>query len=81
MNPTQTNYKLVKGPDSITWCSLEPLMNDIKNSIIHLMDLELPQDEEMGRDQKLMGLKAVYEILGALVQEANLVEYKNATIN
>lgn len=74
-----TNYKLVKGPDGITWCSLEPLMNDLKQSVIQLMELELPENEETSRNNKIMGLTATYEILGALVQESNLKEARNAT--
>lgn len=74
-----TNYVVTKGPDGTTWVSIEPLMNDLKESVKHLMELEVPEGEEQLKDQKLMGLKATYEILGALVQEANLKEYKNAT--
>lgn len=70
-------YKLVKGPDSITWCSLEPLMDDLKESIIQLVDMNLPPEEEDMRNKKLMGLQATYEILGALVQEANLQEMRD----
>lgn len=73
------NYVVTKGPDNITWVSVEPLMNDIKNSIIILMDMNLPLEEEEGRNMKLMGLKATYEVLGSLVQEANLKEYSNAS--
>jgi hypothetical protein len=72
-----TNYKLIKGPDGITWLSLEPLMNDMKSALIMLMSLDLPEEEEQGRNEKLLGIKATYEILGALVQEANLKEYKD----
>jgi hypothetical protein len=72
-------YVLQKGPDGITWCSLEPLMLDLKDSIVTLMELELPPEEEEGRSQKLLGLKATYEVLGALVQEANLKEIRDAT--
>lgn len=73
------NYVTQKGPDGITWVSVEPLMNDLKESVKVLMELDLPEEEEQGRNNKLLGLKAAYEILGALVQEANLKEYKNAT--
>jgi hypothetical protein len=52
-------------------------MKDLKESIINLMDMQLPLEEEEGRSQKLLGLKATYEILGAIMQEANLKEYKN----
>lgn len=74
-----TNYVVTKGPDGISWVSIEPLMNDLKDSVKLLMDMDLPPEEEQGRNEKLMGLKAAYEILGALIQEANLKEMKNAT--
>ena len=73
------NYVTTKGPDGITWVSVEPLMDDLKNSIITLMDMNLPIEEEDGRNKKLLGLQATYEILGSLVQEANLKEYRNAS--
>ena len=73
-----TNYKLIKGPDGITWLSVEPLMNDMKSALIVLMALDLPAEEEQGRNEKILGIKATFEILGALVQEANLKEAKDA---
>lgn len=78
-----TNYVVTKGPDGITWVSIEPLMNDLKESVVTLMGLTLPPEEEQGRNEKIMGLKAAYEILGALVQEANLKEIRdgNKTLN
>lgn len=75
------NYVVTKGPDNITWVSVEPLMNDLKESVIHLMNLELPPEEEQGRNEKIMGLKAAYEILGAIVQESNLKEQHGKTLN
>jgi hypothetical protein len=75
-----TNYQLVKGPDGITWLSLEPLMNDMKSALILLMSLDLPEEEEQGRNEKILGIKATFEILGALVQEANLAEARKATL-
>jgi hypothetical protein len=73
------NYVVTKGPDGTTWVSIEPLMNDLKDSVVTLMNLELPETEEEGRNKKIMGLQATYEILGALIQESNLKESRNAT--
>jgi hypothetical protein len=72
-------YVTQKGPDNITWLSLEPFLEDLKESIIILMDMNLPLDEEEGRNQKLLGLKATFEILSTLVQEANLNKIRNNT--
>ena len=66
------NYVVQKGPDGISWLSIEPFMEDTKNAIITLMDMNLPLEEEQNRNEKIMGLKAVYEIMGAIVQDANL---------
>lgn len=65
------SYKLVKGPDDITWLSLEPLIDDLKHSIVKIMNMELPPEEEEERNHKLMGLRATFEILSELVNEAN----------
>jgi len=73
------SYVVTKGPDGVSWVSVEPLMKDLKESIITLMDMQLPLEEEEGRNQKLLGLKATFEILGAIMQEANLKEARNAT--
>lgn len=74
------SYVVTKGPDGTSWVSLEPLMNDLKEAIITLMDMTLPLEEEEGRNQKLLGLKASYEILGAIVQESNLHQAKHSTL-
>jgi len=76
MNQPSQPYQLVKGPDGLIYVAIDPLMNAIKDSVINLMDLQLPETEEDLRNQKLMGLKATYEILGALLQEAKLNEFR-----
>lgn len=72
-----SRYVTQKGPDNITWLSLEPFLEDLKESIIILMDMNLPLDEEQGRNEKLMGLKATFELLSAVVQESNLAKLRN----
>lgn len=75
-------YVVTKGPDNITWVSIEPLMDDLKQSIVTLINMELPEEEDDNRNQKIMGLTATYEILGSLVQEANLKEMRDGkTLN
>ena len=72
-----TRYVTQKDPDNVTWLSLEPFLEDIKESIIILMDMSLPLDEEQGRNEKLLGLKATFELLSAVVQESNLKRIRN----
>ena len=72
-----SRYVTQKGPDNITWLSLEPFLEDLKESIIILMDMNLPLDEEQGRNEKLLGLKATFELLSAVVQESNLAKLRN----
>lgn len=65
-------YKLFKGADDIIYVSVQPLMEDIKKSIEKMMDIdisELSVDNKQIFDLKILGLKTVYEFLGALQTE------------
>lgn len=65
-------YKLFKGSDDQIYVSVGLLMDDIKNSIEHMMDInidDLSQDNKQIFDMKILGLKTVYEFLGALQTE------------
>jgi len=70
-----SKYKLVKGPDNITWLSLEPLLDELKLSIVEIMKMDLPLEEEEERNHKLMGLRATFEILSELVNQSNRETY------
>ena len=72
-----SRYVTQKGPDDITWLSLEPFLEDLKESIIILIDMNLPLDEEQGRNEKLLGLKCTFELLSTVVQESNLAKLRN----
>jgi len=72
-------YQLQKGPDNITWCSLEPLMQDVSESLDKLVKIdttELSDTDKDIMDFNILGMKAIYTFIGALVQEANLKEQK-----
>ncbi len=58
-------YKLVSGPDDITWVSIQPLMEDISEQINDIIELESNDSNNM----KLLGLRSTYQLLGALVTE------------
>lgn len=65
-------YKLFKGSDNHVYVSVGPLMNDIELSIQKLYDLNIDHLTEENKqifDLKLLGLKTVYEFLGALQTE------------
>jgi arginase family enzyme len=68
-------YVLQNGPDGITWCSLQPLMEDINENISKLMNMditELSDDNKEIFELKILGLRTVYQFIGSLVQEKDL---------
>lgn len=65
-------YKLMKGADDQVYVSVGLLMIDIKNSIEQMMKIDiddLSQENKQIFDMKILGLKTVYEFLGALQTE------------
>lgn len=72
-------YKLFKGSDNQVYVSVGLLMDDIKNSIEHMMDInvdDLSQDNRQIFELKILGLKTVYEFMGALQTEQWLKDKK-----
>lgn len=70
-------YKLVKGKDDYTYVSVEPLMHDIELSIQKMCEInidQLSQENKQVFDLKILGLKTVFEFLGALKMERTLKE-------
>lgn len=68
-------YVLTNGPDGITWCSLQPLMEDINENICKLMDIdtsELSDENKNVFEMKILGLRTVHQFIGSLVQEKDL---------
>jgi hypothetical protein len=65
-------YVVQKGPDGTTWLSMEPFMENTKNAIITLMDMNLPLEEEQNRNDRVTGLKTVYELMGSIIQDAKV---------
>lgn len=67
-------YKLIKQNDELL-VTVKPLMNDIEKSIHQMMEInvdDLSTENKQIFDLKILGLKTVYEFLGALVQEQTL---------
>jgi len=68
-------YKLIKQEDGELLVTVKPLMNDIEKSINKMMEInvdELSTENKQIFDLKILGLKTVYEFMGALVQEQTL---------
>ena len=68
-------YKLFKGADNNVYVSVGPLMKDIELSIEKLYDMNIDHLSDENKqifDLKLLGLKTVYEFLGALQMEQTL---------
>jgi hypothetical protein len=73
------SYKLTKDEDGELLVTVKPLMTDIEKSITQMMEMdisELSEDNQRLFDLKILGLKTIYEFLGALVQEQYLKDTK-----
>lgn len=68
------NYKLVKAEDGIVWVSVQPLRDDIINTLKHLVTVESKDLSDTDKDImefNIMGMKAIATFLDALVKESN----------
>lgn len=75
------NYQLVKGPDNTVWVSVQPLMQDVKSSLEKLEKIDTNELSTLDKDImefNMLGMKAIYTFLGALLQESNDKEILNA---
>ena len=78
-NQIEYTYKLFRGADSHLYVSVGPLMSDIKKSIETMADMDITELSEQNKqvfDLKILGLRTIYEFLGALEQEQYLKEKK-----
>lgn len=69
-------YKLEKGPDGITWVSLEPLMVDIQENLDKLKTIVYEGDDKRELDMRILGLEAIGSFLGALLTENKLEQLR-----
>lgn len=68
------NYKLVKGPDNITWVSIEPLRDDVLTSLYQLEQVNTEELSNIDKDImnfNILGMKAIGTFLNSLIQESN----------
>lgn len=73
-------YHVETGPDGIRWVSIEPLMDDIVQSIDQLMKIDvtdLSDENKHVMDLKILGLRTVHEFLGSLITADNLKKMKD----
>jgi hypothetical protein len=73
-------YKLERREDNNIWVNIQPLMADIQKHFDNLHDMDTSefteQDQEL-LDLKVVGLRAIYEFLGALKLEHELKELRD----
>lgn len=71
------SYKLERREDKNVWVNIQPLMADIQKHFDNLHDMDTSsftqQDNEL-LELKIIGLRAIYEFLGALKLEHELKE-------
>ena len=75
------NYKLEKGPDGTVWVSIQPLQMDINKSLEHLVSIDtstMTAQEQDIMEFNILGMKAIYTFLGALLEEQKQKEYRDA---
>ena len=68
-------YRIEQGPDGIMWVSIQPLMEDMREALDQLIELDvssLKEEDETDFNMRILGLKAIYTFLGSLVTEHNL---------
>ena len=76
------NYQLEKGPDGTVWVSIQPLQHDINKSLEHLVTVDtssMSTQEQDIMEFNILGMKAIYTFLGALLEEQKQKEFRNAS--
>lgn len=74
------SYTLERREDKNIWVNIQPVMKDIQKHFDTLHDMDTSnfteQDKEL-LELKMMGLRAIYEFLGALKLEHELKEIRD----
>jgi hypothetical protein len=72
-------YQIVEGPDGIHWVSIEPLIEDMKEAMQLLVNINpLDFNEKDGKvlDFKIASLKAATEFMNSLLTEIRLEQLR-----
>jgi len=78
----KNTYNLERREDKNIWVNIQPLMADIQTHFdnLHEMDTsEFTEQDKQLLDLKVIGLRAIYEFLGALKLEHELKELRDQT--
>jgi hypothetical protein len=73
-------YRLERREDKNIWVTIQPLMADIQKHFDNLHDMDTSEFTDQDRellDLKIVGLRAIYEFLGALKLEHELKELRD----
>jgi hypothetical protein len=73
------SYKLERRSDGNIWVTIQPLMADIQVHFDNLHDMdtsEFTEQDQQLLQLKIIGLRAIYEFLGALKLEHELSELR-----
>lgn len=77
-------YEIVEGPDGIHWVSIEPLIEDMKEAmhmLININPIDFSEKDGKVLDFKIASLKAATEFMNSLLTEVRLntlkEEYKD----
>lgn len=75
-------YTLERREDNNIWVNIQPVMKDIQSNFDNLHDMDTSQFTEKDHDLlqlKMLGLRSIYEFLGALKLEHELKEIRQQT--
>ena len=76
------SYSLERREDKNIWVNIQPVMADIQVHFDNLHDMDTSSFTEQDNDLlqlKMLGLRAIYEFLGALKMEHELKELRDQT--
>jgi len=76
----KNTYNLERREDKNIWVNIQPLMADIQTHFDNLHDMDTSEFTEQDKqllDLKVIGLRAIYEFLGALKLEHELKELRD----
>jgi len=74
------SYKLERREDKNIWVPIQPLMADIQKHFDNLHEMDTSEFTEQDKkllDFKIVGLRAIFEFLGALKLEHELKELRD----
>lgn len=69
------NYRVERGPDGVHWLSVDPFMHDIRDALELMMQMDvstLSEGDQNEINMRILGLKAIYTMMGSLIQEKTL---------